>query len=70
MSATFGDALSAEIARVTKILTLYRDPYLKGAGEKAALMTEADLDNAVKALASGDVVRIRRAYHTLKDITP
>ena len=51
-------------------MPLYRDPYLKGAGEKAALMTEADLDNAVKALASGDVVRIRRAYHTLKDITP
>jgi len=63
---TLGDALPLECARVRKLITTYRDPILNGAGEIAARMMEASLQNADNAMVSGDVVAMMQAYEDLK----
>ena len=55
-----------EQKRVREIVAMYRDPLLGGAGEPAARLMERDLQEAEQAMASGDVVRIVRAYAELK----
>ena len=63
---SLADALPAEQARVRKLITLYRDPALNGAGELSARMMEMSLQAADKAAASGDVVGMIQAYEDLK----
>jgi len=64
---TLGDALPKEQARVRKLILLYRDPMLGGAGEFAARMMEASLQFADAAVMSGDVVKMIEAYNNLKE---
>lgn len=54
------------LLRVREIVAMYRDPQLGGGGEVAARLMERDLEEAQQAMASGDVVRIVRAYAELK----
>ena len=63
---TLGDALPLECARVRALITTYRDPLLRGAGEIAAKMMEISLQNADKAMVSGDIVAMVQAYEDLK----
>lgn len=53
--------------RVRNLVTRYRDPLLKGAGELTAQLMEMSLRRAEAAMASGDVVAIIRAYQDLKE---
>lgn len=63
-TGTLGDALPREMARVRdKVLPLYT-PEVNGQ-IAAALMRKA-LDDAAKAMATGDVVAMLRAYESLK----
>lgn len=64
-----GDALPKEQARVRELILQYRDPMLGGAGELAARMMEVALQEADKAVMSGDVVRMIQAYEELKGFT-
>lgn len=66
---SLGEALPAEMTRVRKLVTIYRDPSLGGCGEFAARMMDASLDAAQKALAEGDVVAMIAAYHDLQGFT-
>lgn len=66
MSETLGDALPAQMARVRRLIVLYREPFLEGAGEIAARMMEASLQAADRAVISGDVVQMIRVYEDLK----
>lgn len=61
-----GDALPWQIERVGKI----RDEYLQipgGAGQLAAEFMRQDINNAIQAQASGDVVKMIAAYEKLKE---
>lgn len=61
---TLGDALPREMARVRdKLLPVYD---ATPGGQIAAAMMRADLDEAAKALASGDVVAMIQVYESLK----
>ena len=62
---TLADALPREQARVRKAIGIYRD-LPNGAGTIGALLMEADLATADRAVASGDVVAMIRAYETLR----
>lgn len=64
-----GEALPKEQARVRELITQYRDPILKGTGELAARMMELSLQEADKAVMSGDVVAMIAAYQDLKGYT-
>lgn len=64
--ANVGDALVHEIQRNRELLELYNQ-LPGGAGQFGAMMINADINEAVEALASGDVVRILRAYTRIKD---
>lgn len=66
---TLADALPEECARVRKLIEIYRDPTLRGAGAAAIGFMEASLQNADKAMASGDVVAMLQAYQDLKGYT-
>jgi len=64
MTDTLGDALPREMVRVRdEILPAY-DSVLFGV--IAAAMMRRDLDRAAKAMATGDVVEMLRAYQALK----
>ena len=64
MSESLGTALPAEMARVRdKIIPVYDSIPM---GHIAASMMRADLDQAAKALAQGDVVAMLRVYESLK----
>lgn len=63
---SLGDALPKEQARVRALILQYRDPMLGGAGEFAARMMEASLQEADKAVMSGDLVAMIQAYEDLK----
>lgn len=63
---SLGEALPDEIARVREILGQYRS--IGVAGRLGAALIERDLDQAVRALAEGDVVAMARAYAKLKGI--
>ncbi|WP_454825915.1 hypothetical protein [Paraburkholderia xenovorans] len=61
---TLGDALLAEIARVTVILGHYVE--IGPAGAIGAMLIRASLDRATRAAASGDVVAMIEALDDLK----
>lgn len=64
-SRALADALPAEMARVRdEIMPLYVEIGAPG-GLGLAFMRQS-LDNAAKAMASGDVVAMLRAYEDLK----
>lgn len=63
---TLGDALPKEIVRVRKVLGHYRELDLVGAF--GARMIEQSLQAADKAVMSGDVVAMIRAYEDLRGI--
>lgn len=65
-STTVGEDFPKQQARVREVLSQYHAIGPNGAF--GAMMIEADLRAADEALASGDVVRILRAYQTLKEI--
>jgi hypothetical protein len=65
-ATTLADALPLEMARVRdELLPEYRK--LGPAGAFGQVMLCASLDEAAKALVSGDVVRMLRAYQVLKE---
>lgn len=63
------EALPQEIARITHI----KESYISMRGnpqinvEPAILMMTAEINQAVKALADGDVVQMLRSYQSLKE---
>lgn len=61
---TLGDALPNEISRVNDLIVEYKS--VGPPGYFAASMMKASVDNAVRALASGDVIEMIRAYEDLK----
>lgn len=62
---TLGEALPLEMTRVRdKLLPVYD---ATPGGQIAAAMMRADLDQAQRALASGDVVEMIRVYESLKE---
>jgi len=67
--ASLGEELPKEQARVRELIRQYRDPIMNGAGEIAARMMEASLQNADRAVMSGDVVSMIQAYEDLKGFT-
>lgn len=58
--------MPAQQERVRKLVRLYRDASLGGAGEIAATLMEGSLKRAEQAMAGGDVVEIVRAYEDLR----
>ncbi|MDD5358221.1 MAG: hypothetical protein PHX80_03690 [Candidatus Nanoarchaeia archaeon] len=64
---SLGEALPKEMARVRELITHYRDPMLNGAGNWAAMMMEQSLQEADKAVMSGNVVAMIGAYNDLKE---
>ena len=64
---TLGEALPKEMAHVREVIRNYRDPILEGAGELAARLMEFDLQEADRAVISGDVVEMIRVYQKLKE---
>lgn len=62
--ASLAEALPEEMARVRELLPLYDEI---PTGVFAATLMRAALDNAARAMASGDVVAMVRAYAELKD---
>jgi hypothetical protein len=69
---TLADALPREIARISAKRDRWRDmmrahPELgSGMGLTIAIM-QAEIDRAVKAIASGDVIEMLNAHQALKD---
>ena len=59
------EAIAGEIERNTKLIALYEE--IGPVGTFGKIMIQADIDNAKKALASGDVVAIAQAYEAMKD---
>lgn len=60
---TLAAALPSEMVRVTKIAGEYRKVEM---GFIAAALMEASVERAQKAIESGDVVQMIRAYHDLQ----
>lgn len=64
MSASLGEALPLEMARVRDVVLA---AYLQiPEGRFAAAMMRADLDAAAKAMVEGDVVEMIRVYKALQ----
>ena len=63
--STLGDVLPEEIKRNRELLEQYKE--IGVAGGFGAAMIEEDIDRAVNALASGDVVRMLKAYEAMKN---
>lgn len=66
ISLSLAEALPLEQKRVRKLIEMYRDPLLQGAGEFAARMMEIDLEEAEKASAEGNTIGMLKAYNELK----
>jgi len=66
MAESLAEALPKEQARVREVLGHYKE--IGPAGAFGAAMIEQDLSAADRAVASGDVVAMLRAYQTLKEI--
>lgn len=65
-STNLAEALQAEITRVRdEILPLYQQ--IGPVGMFGAMMIQNDLNQAVRALAEGDVIACIRLYETLKE---
>ena len=67
MSESLAEAFPKEQARVREILGHYKD--IGPAGAFGAMLIEQDLAAADRAVASGDVVAMLRAFAALKAIT-
>jgi argininosuccinate lyase len=63
--ANVAEALAQEIKRCQELVEEYRK-LPKGVGSFAAVMIQRDIDDAVNALASRDVVKIIMAYEAIK----
>jgi len=63
---TLGDDLPKEQARVREVLGVYKA--LGPAGRFGAIMIEQSLQKADKAVMSGDLAEMIRAYQDLKGI--
>ena len=61
---TLGEALPQEMARVTKLITIYAQ---FPAGAFAIAMMQRDLDLAARAMAEGDITGMMSAYESLKE---
>lgn len=61
------DGLLDEILRVTEIVKEYRDPIMKGAGNLAAILMEADIAAARASITNGDIIAMLQSYHKLKE---
>ena len=64
---SLGDALPKEQARVREILGYYKE--IGVPGTFGSTMIEQSLENAEKAIISGDVVAMIAAYNDLQGIT-
>ena len=64
---SLAEAFPAEQARARHLLSVYRD-LPDGVGAFGAMMIEATLADADRAIASGDVIAMIRAYEALKDL--
>lgn len=60
------EGLEKEIQRNRELLDIYRS-LPANAGAFGALMIDRDIQNAVKALGSGDIVEMLKAYNAMKD---
>ncbi len=58
------DALSNQIERCHELLEAYKEIGI--AGNFAAMMIKEDVSEAIKALASGDIVKMINAHNTLE----
>ena len=67
MEKSLGEALPEERARVRVVRGHYRE--IGPAGTFGAVMIEQSLAAADRAVMSGDVVAMLRAYQDLRDIT-
>ena len=63
---SLAEALPEEMARVREVLGYYQE--IGPAGMFGALFIEADLRAADRAVMSGDVVEMLKAYAKLKEI--
>jgi hypothetical protein len=61
------EGLLNEIERVSEMISVYRQPYLKGVGAFAAAFMRNDLEMAKKAIAGGDVIEMLGSYEKLKE---
>lgn len=64
-ATTVGEDFPRQQERVRGLLAAYRS--IGPAGQFGVAMIEADLKEADEAQASGDIVRILRAYQALKE---
>lgn len=69
MSENLMDGLISEMNRVRELIKEYEHPMLKGAGFVAASFMKIDIQNAEKAISSGDVVQMLVCYDELKKNT-
>lgn len=67
--SSLGEELPKEQARVRELITEYRDPLLKGAGNLAAMMMEQALKRADQAIITGDMVAMISSYKELQGFT-
>lgn len=65
---SLGEDYPKQQARVREVLKLYQE--IGPSGQFGAMMIERDLKEADEAAMSGDLVRMIRAYETLKGIEP
>ncbi len=64
------EAIQVEQNRVRELITEYRHPLMKGAGNLSAMLMELDVKKADKAIADGDVVQMLISYEALKTYQP
>lgn len=60
-----GEAIQVEIKRVRELASLYRS-LDGGVGIPAAMLMEASIDSAVKALVENDVIAVLASYEDLR----
>lgn len=63
------EGLHSEMNRVREIIKEYEHPSLNGAGIIATTMMKADIKNAERAIAEGDIVQELFAYKKLQSYT-
>ena len=64
MEKSLGEALPEEQARVREVLGVYKDLGL--AGRFSAILIEVELEEADRAVMSGDLTAMLKAYTALK----
>jgi len=66
---TLAQGLLDEQKRVRELIIQYRDPILNGAGNLAAVFMEKALQEADKAVMSGDLSLMMIAFKNLKEFS-